>query len=607
MVIFNESLEDYQNDINFYPTQMNPLGYKKKNKISKLLYKLSHYGINYSDDVYKNMQAIPADKHLMNKFDQMSLYGGYQDFFNKYQNGEEENAFHLKTLEEKRAILRRMAMQPELEEILDIVSNEAIVYDKDESYVCEPYIDQELLDDLLDAKNEEFNKSLVTNFKSIYTLLNWKKDAWNHFRKWLIDGVIAFEIVYDNIESPKLIIGIVEIDVATLTKVVKDGITTWVQYKGQTGKQRVLLDSQIIFVKYEDTGISTRQSYLERLIRPFNIYRIIEQAQTIWTVGQSSFKTVFTIPIGGMNRARGMQTLNAAMNRYKEDISFNTETGDLLVNGKMNIPFNKEYFVPENEVGSPKIETLTDGGPSLINNDQLKYHESKLYKISKVPASRFNTEDRASWFGTDPTQMLRDEINFSRFILRLLNDFCQIIVKPIQIQLALSLPNINGDKRILDAINVKFNSYNQFEELMEAALDERRAQAIMTISQSLMMNMPDGSQECYLAFGYLVRKYMNMSETDIEENDKYKIEDIMKKKKLQELINQNNSGQGQDNGMPGGMAGNGNMNMGMDNGLGAPPENPTGEPMGNELPQGMDQEMTGEVEQEGPQTMRNNQ
>lgn len=42
-----------------------------------------------------------------------------------------------------------------------------------------------------------------------------------------------------------------------------------------------------------------------------------------------------------------MQTLNSAMARYKEDIDFNTETGELKVNGRTNLPFNKEYWMPE--------------------------------------------------------------------------------------------------------------------------------------------------------------------------------------------------------------------------------------------------------------------
>jgi hypothetical protein len=40
---------------------------KKPSAISKILRTLSHYGMNYSDKVYKNMIAIPADKALQPK------------------------------------------------------------------------------------------------------------------------------------------------------------------------------------------------------------------------------------------------------------------------------------------------------------------------------------------------------------------------------------------------------------------------------------------------------------------------------------------------------------------------------------------------------------
>ena len=107
-------------------------------------------------------------------------------------------------------------------------------------------------------------------FYKIYLLLEWKKFAWDEYKRYLIDGVIAYEIVYDNLENPKSIIGIVDIDPATLTKKVKDGITYWVQFEGKMGFERTLLDSQVIYIKYEDSGVSTRQSYLERLITPFS-------------------------------------------------------------------------------------------------------------------------------------------------------------------------------------------------------------------------------------------------------------------------------------------------------------------------------------------------
>ena len=94
---------------------------KKPSQISKILKTLSHYGMNYSDKVYQNMIAIPADKALQPKdpLVQQSLYG--TGFLNNWKiKPEEEKNFTEKTLDQRREILRKLAMQPELEDILDI-------------------------------------------------------------------------------------------------------------------------------------------------------------------------------------------------------------------------------------------------------------------------------------------------------------------------------------------------------------------------------------------------------------------------------------------------------------------------------------------------------
>ena len=339
-----------------------------------------------------------------------------------------------------------------------------------------------------------------------------------------------FGYVFRSVEQPKTITGIVDIDPATITKTIEDGVTYWVQFKDVMGRERKLLDSQIIYIKYEDSGVSSRQSYLERLIRPFNIYRIVEQAQVIWTVTQSSFKTMFTIPITGMNKAKGMQTLSQAMNRYKEDISFNTETGELQVNGKMNMPFNKEYWMPENENGKPEIETLVDSGPQLNDSDQLKYFEEKLFKMSKIPSSRFDKDAQSTWFGTDPTQQLREEINFGRFVGRIRNAFAEIMLKPLRIQLSLSIPDIKNDKRILDSISLRFNSYNQFEEMANIEIMTKRVEFIGTMKDSLTITDSEGEEQPYFSPKFLILKYLKMSEADLELNEKYKKEEELLKK-----------------------------------------------------------------------------
>lgn len=506
---------------------------KKQGKFSKLLTTLSRYGMSYTDQVLKNMQAIPTDRNLQNKEDigyHQSLYQGWDNSWTPKK--EEDKSYSEKALIEKVRVLRKMATQPELEDILDTLANECIVYDNDESYIATPFMDTALIQELNEKSAEEIRRCVDTSFYKLYMLLDLKRNAWSLFKRWLIDGVLAFEIVYDDLEHPKSIIGIIPIDPTIITrKVDQDGTEKWIMFKDMVGLERTLLSSQIIYIKYSerDDGVD-RQSYLERLIRPFNIYRIIEQAQIIWTTTQASFKMMFTIPVAGMNKARGLQTLQSAMNRYKEEITFNSETGELLTNGKVNQIFNKEYWMPENENGKPEIETLVDNGPQLNDSDQLTYHLNKLYKISKIPLGRFDKDAQATWFGSDPTAALRDEINFGRFVNRLRATWAEIILKPLRIQVSLSIPDIKNDKRILDAISLRFNTYNQFTEMMEIEIDTKRVEFIQTMHDSLTTQDAEGNDVSFFSEKFLVLKYLKMSEADLELNEKYLFEEKFKKK-----------------------------------------------------------------------------
>lgn len=561
---------------------------KKQGKFSKLLTTLSRYGMTYTDQVLKNMQAVPADRNLQNKEDigyHQSLYQGWDNSWTPKK--EEDKSYSEKALIEKVRVLRKMATQPELEDILDILANECIVYDNDESYIATPFMDTALIQELNEKSAEEIRRCVDTSFYKLYMLLDFKRNAWSLFKRWLIDGVLAFEIVYDDLEHPKSIIGIIPIDPTIITrKVDQDGTEKWIMFKDMVGLERTLLSSQIIYVKYSerDDGVD-RQSYLERLIRPFNIYRIIEQAQIIWTTTQASFKMMFTIPVAGMNKARGLQTLQSAMNRYKEEITFNSETGELLTNGKVNQIFNKEYWMPENENGKPEIETLVDNGPQLNDSDQLTYHLNKLYKISKIPLGRFDKDAQATWFGSDPTAVLRDEINFGRFVNRLRATWSEIILKPLRIQVSLSIPDIKNDKRILDAISLRFNTYNQFTEMMEIEIDTKRVEFIQTMHDSLTTQDDEGNDVSFFSQKFLVLKYLKMSEADLELNEKYLLEEKFKKKSGNEEEDEDTAGADEEENAP-------------EDDMGNEDEGSVEDEKGNDL----DSEMLGDVQPESSET-----
>lgn len=462
------NIPGFKQTTNFKPNYAKEEKKKKKGVISKFFSNMSRLGMTYDEQVINNMRAMPADKNFIPKEEQLinqDLFTQLNSSWKQKQN--QDKNFFEKDFPQKREALRKLAVQPELEDILDTMCNEAIVYDTDLTYFAEPFIEAQEINDFKPEVRKKINECMNTSFRKFYKMLNWKYNAWDDFKRWLIEGNLAWEIVYDSLDKPKNIIGIIPIDAATLTKKYENNKWYWIQFKGIQGKERKLLDSQIIYISYQETNCITRTSYLERLIRPFNIYRIIEQAQLIWTITNSSYKMSFTIPVKGMNKTMGMQTVSSAMNRYKEDIKFVGDTGELTINGQVNMPFNKEYWFPESDSGTPQIETLGGEGPELNDNDQLKYFKNQLYKISKIPLSRFDQESGETWFGPDATSVARTEIDFARFVTRLRNQFSQIILKPIQLQLALNMPELQDNRQLLDAISLQYKSYNLFEEMME--------------------------------------------------------------------------------------------------------------------------------------------
>ena len=218
----------------------------------------------------------------------------------------------------------------------------------------------------------------------------------------------------------------------------------------------------------------------------------------------------------------------------------------------------------------------------LNDSDQIRYFESKLWKMSKIPQNRFDKEAQSTWFGNDPTQALRDEIDFSRFVTRLRNTFAEILLKPLRIQLTLSLPDIKNDKRILDSISLRWNSYNLFEEMMDIEVMTKRIEFIGTMKDSLATTDADGNEESFFSLKFLIMKYLKMSDADLELNEKYKMEE--------KLAKQNNEGEPEEEDSGGAEEETGEETGGGDEG-GAEAE-------GGDI----DDEMLGEVQPESPET-----
>lgn len=500
---------------------------KSKNLINKFFSNMSRLGMSFDEQVIKNMRALPADKSLLPKEKQEVVSSLYNQLMSAWKvKDNKDKSFFEKDFTTKRDQLRALAMQPELEDILDKMTNESIVYDSNYVYFMEPFIDDNDLIDFEKQMQEKINNSVTSSFKRFYRMLGWRTKAWDQFKRWLIEGILAWEIVYDSLEKPTKIIGIIPIDAATLTRKFENDKWYWIQFAGIQGKERKLLDAQVIYIQFQETQNISRLSYLERLIRPYNIYRIIEQAQIIWVVTNAQYKTKFTIPVKGMNRARGSQTLNSAMNRYREDIQFISDTGELTVNGKPQMPFNKEYWMPESEAGTPEIETLGGDGPELMDSDYLKFFKNQLYKISNIPLNRFDQDSDTNWFGTEADSYMRSEIDFGRYVTRQRNVFSQIMTKAIWLQLCLDIPEMQTYPDFECCIQMQYKSYNLFEELMTISLMDKRVEFIQNMKESMVDMDQDGNEIKYFSSKFLVQKYLHLSDADIKLNEKYKKEEI---------------------------------------------------------------------------------
>lgn len=502
-----------------------PLSYGKRPfTLSNALKSLSSFGMYYDDMVLRQSQAIgPTEDAFgygqMNTMgvDNDDMYGTFAALSMTDTNMRKSIPLFDRDYESKRDELRRFSLNDEIEDILDILCDETIVYD-DKNFFCHP--------DIIGLEvSDEVDKYFKRSFRNIYQYFGFNGDqsAWYFFRKFLIDGYLSFEIIYN--EDQTDIIGFKEIDPITLMPGFnkEDGKKVWIQFKDDPMKERVLYDSQIIYLSYSSITTVSRVSYTERLIRAFNLMRIMEHTRVIWAVTNASFRMKFVIPMGGKSKTRAKQSLAQLMNNYKEVVDFDWESGTLETDGKPMLQFSREYWLPSKEGETPEIETLGGDGPDLSDTEALKYFNDKLKHVSKIPYNRFMYEDGGGDFNLAADGMIRDEIKFSKFVRRLRSAFQEILVKPMYLQMCLKYPEFANDPQFRTQIALRFNEENMFAELKHMEIMERRLDFIGQMRDNLMITDPVTMEEEYFFdMDFLVDKYLKLTPDDKAANDAYK-------------------------------------------------------------------------------------
>jgi hypothetical protein len=100
------------------------------------------------------------------------------------------------------------------------------------------------------------------------------------------------------------------------------------------------------------------------------------------------------------------------------------------------------------------------------------------------------------------------------------------MLKPLQLQLALSIPELQDNKQILEAISFQYKSYNLFEEFLEIELANKRTEFIQTMKESMVDMDKEGNEIKFFSSKFLVKKYLKLSDGDLALNDKLKQEEI---------------------------------------------------------------------------------
>lgn len=479
---------------------------------SRALRSITNWGMEYDDFAIKNSVAVGLNQLPTPVGAQNNLYDVFAQNAAQLFFKDKSIAYLDATLQEKLVVLNQYARKDEIREFIDIIVDEAVMYDDDVNFCFPKTVPNEL--------EQNIKESYTANFEKIYARMGFKDGiiASNYFRKLIVMGYIAFEIVYD--DKQRSIEAFLELDPASLLPGIEPntGDRIWIQYPEIPEYRRILLDSQIIYISYSSGTDYTGTSYVENLIRPYNQYTLLTQTRIMFNILNSMIYKKFIVPTNGMSRQVAEEQIAKLISTYKDEVTFNDEMGIVSINGSPKLSYSKEIWLPNGDGGSPTVELMNPQGHNLNENDMLTWFYNALKRASKIPFSRFDkTNGGGNIFG-DTGEVTRDELNFFNFITRLRTIFKEILVKPWKLQMLLDYPELKGDEHFMASVNVEFNGVNMFHEWKKLNNLAKRTEILGTLSSSI--TGADGQP--YLHVDWLVREILKLSEEDIRANERWK-------------------------------------------------------------------------------------
>lgn len=406
----------------------------------------------------------------------------------------------------------------EIKKAVSIIANEIVVLDSDNyTYPVRPVLNLASISD----DKQKTGQAIIDYFDNIFypklwQFLNFKKGGLNDMLKeFLICGKIAYEIIFDNINSPKDIIGLQPIDASTLQK-FKDGDYVYYVQKSPYGDtDRVLHENQVILVEWNkyDFGYV---SYVDGLRMSFNIMRSMQTSKILWFATKSQVRMHIKYAFGDVSREEAIQRLSEARNDYTNTMTF-SEDGQVLFNNTPNNSGYREFFTAETtNSGTPEIEEVVGNGPDLTETDSLTHWEKLFWNDTGIPYDRIDPQADGSWGFLDVEAVSKTEIIFAKQIEAIRQMVEDIFLKPLIIQLTLKEVEIGIDLTLLDNIRLEWVTYNKYEKIADLELLSKKIELVSTFKELGEVTDASGNQVNLFPIGYLVRKYLDISETELK-------------------------------------------------------------------------------------------
>lgn len=526
-------------------------GEKGHNRVNPLI-NLSSFGLSTNQSIVKNALALGASSTQSGiADDQMnpSYYGNAgNNLFNRYKdltkNNSQSYAFYDMTYSTRCQMCKQLARDIEINFILETICNEAIVPDEN------GFIAQLDLDKLKLFLNKRFKNNngldadkLIRDCKiaynKVYAAFGWASNngAWTYFKKFLIEGFLAFEIIMD--ENKKNIIGIMNIDPTTLQpdiQITEDGqeLFIWYQYKG-AANQRMIPNSNLIYISWANLGDNKYNniSYVEGLTRSFNMLRQLENSHLIWNIQNAQNRMKITVPVNDLSPAKAQQRIGEIINAYTEEVSMDDLSGQMLVNGEPKFNFQKTFVFEDHGGQAVTMEGVKAEGYNMNTTEDLQYFWRKFILESQVPANRFtlniSSAPNNQWAGD--ANITREEYAFGRFIERIQAVFKEILLKPLLVQICAMHPEFSYTDYLKQGLGIRFNEENMFVLAKKRSVVNEGAAAVST----LMGIMSADGQTPYFSIDWAVKEFLGLSDQDLETNRQYKEAEIIRNIKIAKL------------------------------------------------------------------------